>query len=48
MLSFSESYADVLDVLDLILFEKLEFHILEPYTEVVTDVYAKPALYKKK
>lgn len=46
--AFNGSYTDVLDILDEIIFDKLGFHILEPFSEVTTNVYAKSLLSKKK
>ena len=45
---FDQSYNDVIDVLDEIFYEKFHFHIIEPFSEIVTNAYAKGHLSKKK
>ena len=34
-----------MEVLDQILFEKMGFHIVEPYSSTIVEATAKPALY---
>ena len=46
--AFDSSYTDVLNVLNEIIFEKLGMHILEPFSEITTNVYAKSLMSKKK
>jgi hypothetical protein len=44
--SFDEAYADVLEVLDEILNEKMGIHIVEPYSVTYVQAMAKPILYQ--
>lgn len=42
-----KSYSDVMEVLNEILWEKMQMHILEPKTSKIEKCLARPALFQK-